>query len=89
VEDLLLALETDIFGPFDHARQVSSGLDILADTEVSGALLDERVLIHGEQACAASHGRRRSLTFGVFFEPAFPCGKGAGATFLPAFGGCH
>ena len=45
VEDLLLALKTDILGPLHHARQVASGLDILADTEVARPLLDKRVLI--------------------------------------------
>jgi hypothetical protein len=44
VEDLLLALQADILGPLHHAREVSSGLDILADTEVTGLLLDKRVL---------------------------------------------
>lgn len=44
VEDLLLALKTDVFGPPDHARKVALGLDVLTDTEVAGALLKERVL---------------------------------------------
>lgn len=44
VHDLLLALETDIFGPLHHAREVTLGLDVLADTEVARALLDEWVL---------------------------------------------
>lgn len=44
VQDLLLALKTDILGPLHHAREVSSRLDILTDAIVSGALLDERVL---------------------------------------------
>ena len=44
VQNLLLALEADIFGPLDEAGQVALGLDVLADTEVAGALLDERVL---------------------------------------------
>jgi hypothetical protein len=44
VEDLLLALEADILGPLHHAREVSSGLDVLADTKVTGLLLDKRVL---------------------------------------------
>ena len=35
VEDLLLALETDILGPLHHTRKVSSWLDVLTDTEVS------------------------------------------------------
>jgi hypothetical protein len=44
VEDLLLALKADILRPLDHARQVALGLDVLADAEVAGPLLDERVL---------------------------------------------
>lgn len=44
VQDLLLALEADVFGPLDEAGQVALGLDVLADTEVAGTLLDERVL---------------------------------------------
>jgi hypothetical protein len=44
VEDLLLALETDVCGPSHHAREVALGLDVLTDTVVLGALLDERVL---------------------------------------------
>ena len=45
VEDLLLALETDVRRPPDHATKVALGLDVLADTEVLGALLEERVLV--------------------------------------------
>lgn len=44
VEDLLLALKTDILGPLDETAEVALGLDVLANTEVAGALLDERVL---------------------------------------------
>jgi hypothetical protein len=44
VEDLLLALEADILRPLNHARQVTGGLDGLADAEVAGPLLEERVL---------------------------------------------
>lgn len=44
LEDLLLALEADVLGPLDHAGDVALGLDVLADTEVAGALLDEGVL---------------------------------------------
>jgi len=35
---------SDILRPFHHAGKVTSGLDILADTEVSGPLLEKRVL---------------------------------------------
>ncbi len=44
VEDLLLALETDILGPLHHTRKVSSWLDVLSDSKVTGLLLDKRVL---------------------------------------------
>lgn len=44
VEDLLLALKTDVRGPPDHATKVALGLNVLADAIVLGALLDERVL---------------------------------------------
>ena len=44
VQDLLLALQTDIFGPLHHTGKVATRLDVLADTIVAGALLDKRVL---------------------------------------------
>lgn len=44
VQNLLLALQADILGPLDEAGQVALGLDVLADTEVAGTLLDQRVL---------------------------------------------
>jgi hypothetical protein len=44
VQDLLLALKTDILGPLDEAGEVATGLDVLADTEVARALLDKGVL---------------------------------------------
>jgi len=44
VEDLALTLKTDILGPLNHPRKVSSRLDICTDAIVPGALLDERVL---------------------------------------------
>lgn len=43
-QDLLLALQLNILGPFDEARQVALRLDVLANTEVARALLEERVL---------------------------------------------
>jgi hypothetical protein len=48
VQNLLLALKTDILGPLDEAGQVALGLNVLADAEVAGTLLDERVLRGGE-----------------------------------------
>lgn len=44
VQDLLLALKTDIFGPLDETRQIALGLDILANAEVARALFKKRVL---------------------------------------------
>lgn len=46
VDDLLLALKTDILGPLHHTGEVAFGLDILTDTEVARSLLDEGVLIN-------------------------------------------
>ena len=44
LKDLLLSLETDILGPLDHAGDISLGLDVLADAEVAGSLLEKGVL---------------------------------------------
>ena len=44
VEDLLLALKTDVLWPSNHAGQVALWLDSLTNAMVAGALLDERVL---------------------------------------------
>lgn len=58
VEDLLLALEADILGPLHHAGNIALGLDVLADTEVAGTLLDQRVLRarFGEHSTTGSCG---------------------------------
>lgn len=75
LKDLLLALEADVLGPLDHAGHVALGLDVLADTEVTGAALDERVLVHEHVSNDDVFRRiRRSLvrTLGPFLEPAFP-----------------
>ena len=39
----LLPLQANVLGPLDEARQVALGLDVLADAEVAGALLEQRV----------------------------------------------
>ena len=91
VEDLALALEEDILGPLHHAGEVALGLDVLTDTEVAGALLDERVLV-GDVSIIK--GRQRMdrrivlLTLGAFL-PALEAPKGAGAAFLPDLVGYH
>ena len=43
LEDGLLPLEADVLGPLDEAAQITLGLDVLADPEVAGALLEEGV----------------------------------------------
>ena len=78
VQNLLLALQADIFGPLHEARQVALGLDVLADTEVTGTLLDERVL-DGVSPLASSLSRRlpveKKRTLACFLdEPALPWG---------------
>jgi hypothetical protein len=44
VKDFLLTLKADILRPLDESGEVALGLDVLADTEVSGSFLYERVL---------------------------------------------
>lgn len=44
VEDLLLALKTDVLWPSNHAREVALWLNSLANAIVAGTLLNERVL---------------------------------------------
>ena len=39
----LLPLEADVLGPPDEPGQVAGGLDVLADPEVPGSLLEQRV----------------------------------------------
>lgn len=74
VEDLLLALETDVLGPLHHARQVAAGLDVLADAVVARPLLDERVLgLCQPWKDARPRGSENGgLTLGAFLAPAFP-----------------
>lgn len=48
IEDFLLALQADVFGPFYHAREVAAGLDVLADAEVAGTFFEERILYKSE-----------------------------------------
>jgi len=44
VEDLLLALEANVFGPSHHTREVAARLYVLPDAEVARPFLDQRVL---------------------------------------------
>jgi hypothetical protein len=91
VEDLLLALETDVRGPSHHARQVALGLDVLANTEVLGALLEEGVLSSSEPAAV------RMETFNVPWRSSWcrPCPEGRARAplswpWVPSYRrGCH
>ena len=58
LENGLLALEPDVLGPLDETAQVPLGLDVAADTEVAGSLLEEGVdhplgvgLLDGQRGC--------------------------------------
>lgn len=66
VEDNLLALEADVFGPFDEASQVGLGADILANTKVLGLRLEERVLLR-LGGFAGSEGGSSGLLSGLGF----------------------
>lgn len=44
-EDSLLSLDSDVLGPFDESGEISLGLDVASNSEVSGALLEEGVLL--------------------------------------------
>jgi hypothetical protein len=43
LKDSLLPLQPDVLGPLDETAKVPLGLDVLADAEVAGALLEQRV----------------------------------------------
>lgn len=79
VQDLLLALQTDILGPLDETAEVALGLDVLADAEVAGAALDKRVLQWVISIFfflpTQPRQRRWRLTLGPFLlAPALPWG---------------
>jgi len=44
-EDSLLSLDSDVLGPFDESGEIFLGLDVASNSEVSGALLEEGVLL--------------------------------------------
>ena len=43
LENSLLPLEADVLGPLDEAAEVPLGLDVLANAEVAGSLLEQGV----------------------------------------------
>jgi hypothetical protein len=61
---------------------VARWLDVLADAEVLGPLLNERVLV--AVSTCSQYLTTMEPTFAAFLEPGFePPGKGAGAAFFP------
>jgi hypothetical protein len=44
-EDSFLSLENDVFGPLDEPGEVASGQNVVADSEVARAFLEERVAL--------------------------------------------
>jgi len=84
VQDDLLALEADIFGPLDEAGEVTDGLDVLANAEVFGGGLEERVLL-GLGGLASTEGGSsgllgRGLGFGrLVIETRLACNSKVGS----------
>ena len=56
LEHHLLPLQPDVLGPPDEPAQVAAGLDVLADTEVLGPLLEQGV--HDPLDLLPFHGER-------------------------------
>lgn len=52
VQDFLLPLQAYVFGPFHHAREIASRLDVLANAKVARSLFDEWVLFR--KGCSSS-----------------------------------
>lgn len=90
VEDLLLALEADIFGPLHHARKVALGLDVGTDAEVARTLLDERVLMAYVSPPCSSAARHGSVsicrTYLGGLLASLRLGEGGGSRLLSGFG---
>lgn len=65
VEDNLLALEAHILGPLDEASKIGLVLNVLANTEVTGSSLEERVLGRRLGLAARPKWRRGGLLSGL------------------------
>jgi len=66
VQDDLLALETNVFGPFHETCEVTFMLNVLANSEIFRAALEERIL-HGLGLTLAGAGRGSSGLFSSSF----------------------
>lgn len=73
--------------PFDHAREITRWLDVLANAEVLGLAFEERVLKAPISIVKEGEDNVRLLTFGFFEPAALEEPPGAGATLLPDLGG--
>lgn len=62
-EDSLLSLDSDVLGPSDESGEVSLGLDVSTDSEVSGALLEEGVLLGGTTSVSGGDDSLLCLLF--------------------------
>ena len=80
VEDLLLALKTDVGGPPDHAAKVALGLDVLADAIVLGALLDD--LWRMQEAEGQDPLAANPLPSSVLSKASLSLGEGGGGGLL-------
>lgn len=90
VQDLALALQTNVLWPLHHAGKVAAWLDVLADTIVAWAALDERVLSSISISVSRGEGKSEHTLACFLLTPALVAGNGAGAAFFPpAFGGYH
>lgn len=67
VNDLLLALKTDVSGPLDETGHIALGLNVLANAEVLGTLLNERVSggLRGLLTLGGKRGRSDLLSGGL------------------------
>jgi len=61
----LLSLDTDVLGPLHETGQVSRGLNVTSNSEVTGALLEERCLVSG---CSAGISNNDLLSFDSFLH---------------------
>lgn len=65
-KDSLLTLNTNVLWPLDEPGKVSSWLDITTDSEVSGTLLEQRILISAGSTLGCSSGHDHFLALSDF-----------------------
>lgn len=70
VEDLALALQAHVFGPSHHAGEVALRLDVLADSEVAWAALEEGILVSSIHTSTCHRDVRRTHLVGILLARA-------------------